>query len=260
MADWNPEKYLGFAQERALPAQDLIARISHLQPRQTVDLGCGPGNSTALLRQAFRDTSLLGIDSSAAMIDRARSAVPDAAFERADAASWLTIGTNFDLVFSNALFQWVPQHEQLVLRILRNLKRGAVLALQMPDNLNEPSHRMMLETASRGAWRGLLNSAVESRSTLLSASAYHELFEGHATALEIWRTTYHHLLDGHQGIVDMLSTTGLRPFLEPLPDDQCADFIERYKRAITPHYPLLKNGKLLFPFPRLFIVAVSAGS
>ena len=253
--DWNPKDYLAFKVERARPARDLIARIPSANPHLICDLGCGPGNSTALLKEAYPDAQILGFDSSPAMIAEARKAVPGAMFDQANAENW-TPPAKADLVFSNALFQWISGHGAVMRRILEALSAGAVLAVQMPDNLAEPSHRLMGEVAREGPWREKLAQASRARSALLAPPAYHDLLAPLSSRIDIWRTTYHHLLPGHDAIADMLATTGLRPYLDPLNEDEKQSFRANYVLQLTANYPVTAGGKVLFPFPRLFLMAV----
>jgi trans-aconitate 2-methyltransferase len=212
-----------------------------------------------MLRQAFEGSVLTGIDSSHAMIARARQAVPGANFKVADIATW-SPDPEADLVFSNAAFQWVPEHAAHLARILAALKPGALMAVQMPDNLAEPSHAHMAKLAHKPAFAATLKKAASARSPLLTPQGYHQILAPHASKLDIWRTTYFHRLRGLDSIVEMLSSTGLRPFLDPLPAKERLAFIADYKRAIAPHYPLMADGTLLYPFPRLFIIALKTFS
>lgn len=255
MSDWNPALYLSFADERARPALDLIARLPNRSPKLVHDVGCGPGNSTRLLAEAFPQATITGIDSSHAMIAKAKAAVPRAKFIVGDASQWQP-NPAADLVFSNAAFQWVPEHARHLARILAALKPGAMLAVQMPDTLGEPSHVHMAKTAAKAAWAGKLAQAVKARSPLLSPQGYHQILRPLCARLEIWKTAYHHQLEGHQGIIDMLSSTGLRPFLDPLNAAEREAYLADYRKAIAPHYPVMDDGTLLYPFPRLFLMAV----
>jgi trans-aconitate 2-methyltransferase len=257
MADWNPSKYLAFSAERSRPAVDLLQQAASGDHRVIVDLGCGPGNSTELLRQRFPKAQITGVDSSPAMIDRARNSGIAAVFELADVSAW-TPSADVDLVFSNSLFQWIPNHQDVLRKIFEALQPGAVLAIQMPDNLAEPSHRMMVETASQTPWRKRLELVATARPPLASATSYFELLKPLATKVDVWRTTYHHVMDGHHGIVDMLTSTGLKPFTDPLDEASRTEFLAQYRRAIAPHYPVMPDGKVLLPFPRLFIAATRA--
>lgn len=255
MTDWNPAQYLAFADERAQPALDLIARLPNRSPRLIHDLGCGPGNSTALLAKAFPAATLTGIDSSHAMIAKAKLAVPKAKFIVGDVAQWKP-HPEADLIFSNALFQWLPDHAQHFVRLITAMNPGAMLAIQMPDNLGEQSHVQMAKLAQRPAYVTKLSKATAARASLLSAQGYHQILRPLCARLEIWKTSYLHLLQGHQGIIDMLSTTGLRPFLDPLTPAEKQSFLADYRKAIAPHYPVMDDGLLLYPFPRLFLLAV----
>ncbi len=257
MSDWNPKDYLGFAAERAQPAMDLIARLPNRSPKNITDLGCGPGNSAALLRHAFAAAKLTGIDSSPAMIAAARQAVPSATFTEAEVAGW-SPSPETDLVFSNALFQWLPDRDHVMKRILQSLKNGAVFALQMPDNLDEPSHRIMREVANSGSWRGRLSAAGEARRGLGDELHYHDLLAPLSQHFQIWRTTFVHALENHEAIAKMLSTTGLKPFLDPLAETERREFLGSYVERLTEHYPLARDGRVLFRFPRLFIIAIRA--
>ena len=162
MEDWLPDDYLRFADERNRPARDLIARISLKAPELVYDLGCGPGNSTALLREAYPQAKLVGLDTSKTMLAKARKGLPQVQFMEADIAAWPG-EPDADLLYANASFQWVPDHVSVLLRLPKGLKTGSVLALQMPDNLNEPSHRLMRETAETGPWAKALKDAAGSR-------------------------------------------------------------------------------------------------
>jgi trans-aconitate 2-methyltransferase len=258
MSDWDPAKYLKFANERSRPALDLLLRVTHRDPKLVYDLGCGPGNSTELLAEHFPKAEIAGIDSSPAMIAAAGKALPQLKFEIADVADW-DVPLNADLAFANAVFQWVPQHDGLLLNIISNMKRGGALAVQMPDNLNEPSHRLMVEVALEGPWSKSFLDYPVSRSALLGVQGYHDLLSPVSQSHDIWRTTYYHTLSGHQGIIDMISSTGLRPYMDRLSDDQRTEYLRIYRSKLEEWYPLTKEGQVLYPFPRLFIVAVSAG-
>lgn len=257
MSDWNPREYMGFAAERAQPAIDLIARLPNRSPKSVVDLGCGPGNSAALLQRAFADAAITGVDSSPAMIAAARKAVPNATFVEAGVAGWLP-PPETDLVFSNALFQWLPERDDVIRRILSALKSGAMLALQMPDNLDEPSHRLMREVAQSGPWRNKLSAALEARRGLGDELHYYNLLTPILQHLQVWRTTYVHALDSHEAIANMLASTGLKPFLDPLTEDERKSFRADYVARLTQHYRPTRDGRVLFRFPRLFIIAIRA--
>jgi trans-aconitate 2-methyltransferase len=254
MEDWLPNDYLRFADERTRPARDLVARIPLKAPELVYDLGCGPGNSTALLREAYPQAKLVGLDNSTTMLAKARTHVLQVQFIEGDLATWPG-DLNADLLYANASFQWVPDHVSVLLRLLKRLKTGGVLALQMPDNLDEPSHRLMRETAETGPWTGLLRNAAEAREVIRTPNEYYSLLKPHCRSLDIWHTAYTHVLDGVQGIVDFISTTGLRPYLNPLDEAMRAQFLDAYRADLTKAYPAMLDGKVLMRFPRVFLVA-----
>jgi trans-aconitate 2-methyltransferase len=254
MEDWLPDAYLRFADERTRPARDLLARIPVKVPELVYDLGCGPGNSTALLREAYPHAKLVGLDNSKAMLANARNDLPKVYFMDGDLATWEG-DRNADLLFANASFQWVPGHASVLLRLLKELKAGGVLALQMPDNLNEPSHRLMRETAEDGPWADKLRKAAGFREKIRTPNGYYDLLKPHCSHFDIWHTAYHHVLDGVQGIVDFVRTTGLRPYLDPLDETMRAQFTNSYRARLVKAYPEMFDGKVLLRFPRLFIVA-----
>ena len=257
MADWSPSDYLKFADERSRPARDLIAQVPLVAPDVVYDLGCGPGNSTALLVSAYPSARIIGIDNSEAMLVAARQELPKVKFEKADLMTWLP-GQKADLLFSNATFQWVPDHLMVLQRLMAQLNPGGVLAVQMPDNLGEPSHQTMRETAAEGPWAEKLKSAAAARSVLPQPEVYYEALKPLCSRMEIWHTVYNHPLNGVEGIVQLISSTGLRPFVEPLSAIEKEAFVVAYKQRLNKHYPVMADGKVLLRFPRLFIVAQKA--
>ena len=251
---WNPALYRRFEDERTRPAQDLLARVVLEHPKLVVDLGCGPGNSTELLVERFVGATVTGTDTSEAMLESARQRLPQCQFELSDVSSWQATAAP-DLIFANAVLQWVPEHERLFPRLFSALAPGGALAVQMPDNLNEPTHRLMRELASVGPWASVLGDAARIRALIPPANTYYDLLATEAESVDIWRTTYHHRLDSPADIVDWLRATGLRPFIDPLSDAQRAAFLIEYERRIAEAYPARLDGKRLLAFPRLFIVA-----
>lgn len=252
MADWSPGDYLKFAGERARPAADLLAQVRLNDPKLVYDLGCGPGNSTALLAAAFPGAEIIGIDNSEAMLTAARKALPNRAFELADLVDW-SPSRAADLLFSNATFQWIPGHLAVLGRLVKSLKPCGVLAVQMPDNLDEPSHRLMREVAKTGPWAQKIANAT--REPLDSVRLYYDTLKPECRSVDIWHTTYTHPLAGVEAIVDMFSSTGLRPYLDPLTAAERTLFLADYSTRLISAYPCQSDGTVLLRFPRLFIVA-----
>lgn len=248
MQDWNPALYLQFAAERTRPAAELAARIQHPQALHLSDLGCGPGNSTALLHQSFPHATVTGIDNSPAMLEKARAALPDCQFEQADVAHWQPT-VKQDVIYANASLQWLSDHRELFPHLAAQLADNGVLAVQMPDNWQEPTHILMRQVAAE------LGNADAGREALLPAQEYYDLLANAGCTVDIWRTTYFHVMPSAQAIIEWLSSTGLRPYLAGLDSIQQNAFLERYHQLLQQAYPPQKDGNVLMLFPRLFIVA-----
>jgi trans-aconitate 2-methyltransferase len=259
MADWDPALYRRYEDERTRPARDLLARVPHEAPGRVVDLGCGPGNSTELLVARWPDAKVTGLDNSESMLGSARERLPSVDFVHADIATWRS-ARPVDVLYANAALQWVAEHRELLPRLMQQLAPGGALAVQMPDNLEEPSHRAMREVAKRAPFAAALGDAAGERSRILAASEYYELLAPLAVSVDVWRTTYHHPMTSPAAIVEWLRGTGLRPFLDRLPDGALrADYLAEYERRIDKAYPAHADGKRLLAFPRIFLVAVKAG-
>lgn len=251
MPDWSPAQYLKFEDERTRPAYDLLARVPLTAPARVVDMGCGPGNSTELLVARYPQAQVSGLDNSPNMLAEARQRLPAATFAEADAATWVPEpGT--ELVFANAIYQWVPDHLAQLPRVAAALPEGGVLAVQMPDNMAEPSHELMRRTAAEGPWAAQLRDAA--RLPLPPVRTYYDAFRPVARHIDVWHTVYNHVLDGPEAIVEWVKSTGLRPFIDPLSPADRAEFLARYLAHIAEAYPRTVDGKVLLRFPRLFMV------
>ncbi|PWY71134.1 S-adenosyl-L-methionine-dependent methyltransferase [Aspergillus sclerotioniger CBS 115572] len=237
MTTWSPTQYLKFASERNTPAQDLLTHIPIQSPTRIVDLGCGPGNSTALLAARYNTpstTSITGIDSSPDMINKANTTTTaDNISFAVGAVESYTPDAPVDLYFSNAVLQWLPKGErlQVIKKLVKGQKAGGVFAFQMPDTLGEPSHVIMREVAERGPWaeklRGVGREEVESLEEIYDVLV--DGTDGVEVDVKVWRTVYYHALDGHGEIVEWVRGTGLRPYLERLGEEEQRGFLEVYE-------------------------------
>ncbi|WP_120498083.1 trans-aconitate 2-methyltransferase [Kiloniella sp. EL199] len=252
--DWSTDQYLQFEDLRTRPAYELLSRIGINEPQQVVDLGCGPGNSTELLQRRFPSAAISGVDSSPKMLEEAKKRLPDVTFPLDDIAIWKP-KKKVDVIFANASLQWVTGHHDLVPHLMKHLNVGGFLAVQMPDNLSEPTHVLMRETASEGPWAEKLSEAVKSREIIGSSADYYNWLADQSEVIDIWHTSYEHVLADANAIVDWVKSTGLRPFLNPLNDQERKAYLEQYLDKIKQAYKPLKDGRVLLTFPRLFIVA-----
>jgi trans-aconitate 2-methyltransferase len=256
MAAWSPGQYTKFEDERSRPAADLLARVPLAAPRRVVDIGCGPGNSTELLIARFPAAEVLGLDSSPEMLAAARKRLPRTALIEADVASW-TPSPPADLLFSNAAFHWVAGHAAVLRRLMGTLPAGGALALQVPDNLAEPSHILMREVAASGPWREKFAEPV-AREEILAAPGYYDLLRPLAGRIDIWRTEYNHPLADAAAIVEWVRGTGLRPYLDRLAPTESEAYVAEYRSRLAEAYPPLVDGRVMLRFPRLFVVATKA--
>lgn len=253
-ADWNPSLYTRFEDERSRPAAELLARVPLDAAARVTDLGCGPGNSTELLALRYPQADITGLDSSVAMLEAARGRLPALRFEQGDIARWAPAQPQ-DLIFANASLQWLGGHEHLLPRLLSQLAPGGVLAVQMPDNLDEPSHRLMRALATEPPFAAHLGKVSTQRQRLPDISRYYDLLAPHCQQLDLWHTRYQHRMADAAAIVQWLSATGLRPFVQALPPTLQPEFLARYEQRLDQAYPARVDGARLLAFPRLFIVA-----
>ncbi len=251
--DWKPELYLLYKNERTQPSIDLVNRINiDYNPENIIDVGCGPGNSTMILAGRWPFSNFIGVDKSASMIEKARKDYPDKKWIAADAAEYET-ETEFDIVFSNAAIQWMPGHDKLIKKFYSMLSGRGVLAVQIPLFWNMHAGRAIKSVARLNRWKEK-TEALENLMTIHNADFYYDQLSALFIKVEIWRTDYYHILDSQESIVEMLRSTGLKPYLETLDEPDGLLFEEKVLDEIKRFYPLQSNGKVLFPFQRLFFI------
>jgi trans-aconitate 2-methyltransferase len=253
MHGWDAGQYLRFADERTRPALDLLARIDLVAPPRIVDLGCGPGNSTALLRERWPEAKVTGLDSSADMLDAARRDHPGIEFVAGDIAEW-SPAAPYDLVFSNAALQWIGDHERLLPRLIDMVAPDGVLAVQMPRNHDFATHALMRQVAAEGPWRDRLAGARDP-SPVRPPEFYYDCLAPKSRRMILWETNYIQIMDGIDAIIAWLHGTGLRPFLARLDEPEQKLFLDRYAALLAGAFPARSDGKVLLPYPRLFFIA-----
>lgn len=249
---WDASQYLRFGDERLRPAIDLLTHVPLQAPVHILDLGCGAGNLTAILKRRWPDAEVLGVDGSDSMLDTARTAAPDCRFLRADIGSW-TPDDSFDLIYTNATLQWLPDHEQLFRRLLSFLRPGGCLAVQMPVMHDAPLRLAQTQLARSPAYADVLGNVSERRS-VLTPQGYYDLLRPLAKTLDIWQTAYLHVLQGEDAVLHWASGSSLRPYLDQLQGEQRAAFRNDYAQLMRAAYPPRADGTTLLPFERLFLM------
>lgn len=255
MADWNPNLYLKFEKERTQPVKDLISRIDKDQPLRIIDIGCGPGNSTRELQNKWPSAQITGLDSSPNMIEKAKKDLPDIEWIVGDAGGDLSYLGKFDIVFSNAAIQWIPNHERLLNKLFSMLKDEGVLAIQIP-NVNEMVINVAVEnTAKDVKWQGYLN-AFDENMFYDMPEFYYDTMSNLTKEIYLWETFYYHVMSSHEEIINWYKSTGMKPFLDKLPTEVLKkEFENDVLNKIKKGYKIQRDGKVLFPFRRIFFIA-----
>lgn len=252
---WDPELYQRFGDERSRPFFDLVGRVAAPAPGMVVDLGCGPGTLTATLARRWPGAQIHGIDSSAEMIEAARALPAEGQrlrFALGDVRDWKPDG-RVDVIVSNAVLQWIPDHLALLARWAGFLTGGGWLAFQVPGNFDQPSHQALRELAGSGRWRPLL-AGVQFNRQAADPAQYVDLLARAGLEVDAWETTYLHVLHGDDAVLDWYRGTGLRPVIAALPPEQADEFLADYRARMNEAYPAAPYGTV-FPFRRVFVVA-----
>ena len=255
--NWDAELYLRFEAEHAQPVRDMLSRIEGT-PQRIFDLGCGPGIGSRLLVERFAGSEITGVDTSSRMLAEVRRRLPTMQFEEVDIASWRP-KVRPDLIFANDALHWLPDHETLLPRLMSYLAEGGSLAIQMPDNRHEPSHALMRLIAADGPWADRLVPIAKTRGLIGTFADYYNWLRPLSASIEIWGTTYVHPLSGVEAVVDWFRGSALPPFLDPLELWEREEFLDRYLRELSSAYGFAADGRVLFPYPRLFVIARKPG-
>ncbi len=257
-AKWDPQQYLKFSGPRLRPALDLLAQIAVENVRTVYDLGCGPGNLTSFFKDRWPEADIIGIDASVEMLDRAREAHdpaggPQIQWQQADLTNWRP-DAPADVLYSNAALQWVDDHKNLLPGLARNLRDGGVLAVQMPRNHKAPSHALMIDTIEASPWADKIRGA-RGLPPVMEPEDYYDLLRPHVSQLNIWESEFLQVLEGDNAVAEWTKGSALKPYLDALDEDQRQVFFDDYSVRMKEAYPKRADGKTLFPFRRIFIVA-----
>ena len=253
MPNWNPKQYEKFLKDRTRPAIDLVNRLEEFAPNSILDLGCGPGNSTKVLKDKFPKAKILGADNSDEMLEKARGLYPDIEFINLDANGDLhEVNEMFDIVFSNACIQWLPNHKELLPKLMTLLSSNGVLAIQIPMQREHPVHMIINELANTTKWSDKITPRQYNN---LTTEEYFDVLSDISNDYEIWETTYCHRMPSYESIIEWYKGTGLRTYLEQLTESDADNFINDVYNELKQRYKKQKNGEILFRFPRLFFMA-----
>lgn len=248
--NWDPDRYERFSHHRLRPGLDLLERVRDIDPRFVVDLGCGTGTLTAIVAGRWPNAQVKGLDSSQQMLERAPTTMPNLTWERGDIASWRA-DRPVGLIFSNAALHWLDDHAGLFGGLVTSLETGGVLAVQMPDNWTQPTHRIPAAVLDEGDYPDEAHRALL-RNPVARAEDYRRWL-GPDVDCATWSTTYHQTLTGEHPVLEWVRGSVLAPVIAALDDPEpfLAECARRYRSA----YPPQPDGTTVLPFRRLFIVA-----
>lgn len=251
MANWNPELYEKFIKDRTQPSIDLVSRLAALNPKTILDLGCGPGNSTKVLKDNFPNAKVIGADNSDEMLAKARELYSDIEFIHLDASGdFHEVSDKFDIVFSNACIQWIPNHRELLPKLMSLLNPNGTLAVQLPVQAKLAIQNIIDELAVK--WNDKINPVSFND---LTQEEYFDVLSEISKDFEIWETTYCHRMPDYDSIIEWYKGTGLRPYLEQLSSGDANAFVSEVYDEVKNRYSVQKNGEIIFRFPRLFFTA-----
>lgn len=254
MPNWDAEHYLKYGDERTRAALDLAARIKLDSPNAVADLGCGPGNSTQILRRRWPHADVVGVDSSPEMIDAAKQSWPEQNWLVEDISNWKP-NKSLELIFSNAALQWIPNHRMLIPRLFSMVAPGGALAFQIPSSTYAAVRVLVHEISREARWTERMQIP-RNALTMEPPSFYYDALINQADRLDIWESEYQHVLESKIAIVDWMGSAGLRPFLGALDNDnERDDFLAELHRRVDAAYETQVDGKVLFPFRRTFVIA-----
>jgi trans-aconitate 2-methyltransferase len=251
---WNPQQYLKFSGHRSRPALDLLLRIPEFPARQIADLGAGAGNVTKLLKERWPDATVTGVESSAEMVEAGKTAAPGVAWLQADLGQWRP-SQRCDVIYSNAALHWLPEHDKLFPKLMNAVAPGGILAVQMPRNFEAPSHTLIADTALNGPWRNKVEHLV-TPPPVQGPAFYHGLLAPFAENIDIWETEYLQVLQGANPVKEWTKGTWLMRYLDALAGEEKSAFEAAYGERVLKAYPPTASGDTLFPFRRLFMVAL----
>lgn len=253
---WNAKLYDTFSKERMQPSIDLANRINKVCVR-ILDVGCGSGMSTLALKNRFPDSEIIGVDLSNTMLESARKLLPDVQWIQRDCSESLEDLGQFDLVFSNAFLQWLPDQEEFIKNIRKCIKENGILALQIPNFEPMMIAGIIKETAKEFDSNGDIFANMQNNCYNHPLTTYYNMMTRYYSNVEVWQTNYIHQMDSSDAVVEFVKGTALIPYLERLSESQEKEFIAQLQERTAEYYKPCDNSKVLFPFERIFIHGIN---
>lgn len=249
---WDAQSYNRFEKERMQPSLDLVSRLRNRKYQRIIDVGCGTGMSTRSLLQAWEYAEIIGVDLSAEMLHKAREVLPMVTFLQRDCSKSLADLGTFDLLFSNAFLQWLPNQKEFITNAFALLNENGVFAAQIPLFAEMPAYRCMEKAEKKAA--DLLKGIEADKYVFHEVTEYYNMMVDSTDKMEMWITDYCHEMDSPESILDFLKGTALRPHMQRLNPKALQEFLQEVLQNLEQAYPRQKNGKVLFPFKRLFLI------
>lgn len=250
---WNAEIYNRYGKERIQPSIDLVGRIREMKFQRILDVGCGTGMSTSPLVLAWENAEIIGIDLSKEMLEKAREILPTVTFIQRDCSKPLFDVGTFDLIFSNAFIQWLPNQEEFIENAFSMLNENGIFAAQIPLFEEMPANQCIIKAEE--IFAGKFKDIEKDKYVLHSASEYYDMAAKSTDKIEMWITDYCHEMDNHGKILEFLRGAALRPYIDRLNEEEQKLFMDEVLKNLKIEYHYQANGKILFPFKRLFLVA-----
>lgn len=247
---WNADIYDCFGKERLQPSIDLISRIGDKKFNRILDVGCGTGMSTASIASNWSSAEIIGVDLSEEMLQKAKENLTHVTFLQRDCSKPLCDMGTFDLIFSNAFLQWIPDQEEFISNSFDMLVKDGVFAAQIPlfDEMPASSCIANAERSLSDLITGIAKPASR------SPSEYYEIMSKCTEKVTMWVTDYYHEMDSQEKILDFLKGTALHPYMDVLDEKKQKEFLKVVLNNLKNSYACQKNGKILFPFKRLFLI------
>lgn len=253
MVQWGSEQYLKFKNQRTQPAIDLAKRIQIPDPQHILDIGCGPGNSTNVLKNAFPNAHILGIDNSENMIRKAKAAYTGMEFKLMSVDDICKGNNTYDVIFSNACLQWVPNHKEVIPMLFDKLNKNGILAVQVPINSQEPLFQVISETVKEEKWD--FSSLAQEPNTALSGAEYFDILSDITDQFDIWETVYYHNMPSIDAMIEWVKGSRLLPYIQALNENKAQELVEEISEKALNIYKKQKDGAIIFRFRRLFFTA-----